>query len=66
MYFSEKQKESPTENRYPLRSKSKVSIRTEEDLINESATQEIEPSPNKRPKLELPTLGVSLLIFITF
>lgn len=65
MYFSEKQKESPTENRYPLRSKSKVTIRTEEHLINELTTQEIEPSPNKRPKLEIPTLGV-LLLFINF
>ncbi|XP_025418550.1 E3 ubiquitin-protein ligase TRIP12 [Sipha flava] len=51
---------SPTENRYPLRSKSKVSLRSQESTItNKLSIQEIEPSPNKRPKLELPTLGAS-------
>jgi hypothetical protein len=51
---------SPAENRYPLRSKSKGSSRPEEiNLSNELTTQETEPSPNKRPKLELPTLGTS-------
>ncbi|XP_060862971.1 E3 ubiquitin-protein ligase TRIP12 isoform X1 [Metopolophium dirhodum] len=51
---------SPAENRYPLRSKSKGSSRSEEiNLTNELSTQETEPSPNKRPKLELPTLGTS-------
>lgn len=51
---------SPAENRYPLRSKSKGPSRSEENnLTNELSTQEIEPSPNKRPKLELPTLGTS-------
>lgn len=68
--FIEKQKGCPAENRYPLRSKSKVSTRTEENNItNEHTTQEIEPSPNKRPKLELPTLGVLnffLLLFFVF
>lgn len=58
MCFLEKStKESPTENRYPLRSKSRVSTRIEENRDNFNA-QEIEPSPNKRPKLDLPTLGM--------
>lgn len=57
-YLTEKQKGCPTENRYPLRSKSKVSTRTEENTVNELSTQETEPSPNKRPKLEIPTLGM--------
>jgi len=55
---------SPAENRYPLRSKSKGSSRSEEiiNITNELSTQETEPSPNKRPKLELPTLGIIYLI----
>lgn len=62
-FFIGKQKESPIENRYPLRSKSKGSSRSEENsLTNELSSQEIEPSPNKRPKLELPTLGIIYLI----
>jgi len=52
----EKQKERPLENRYPLRSKSKVSTHTEGNISSELSTQEIEPSPNKRPKLELFTI----------
>lgn len=54
--FTEKQKGCPAENRYPLRSKSRGPTPSEENLINENSTQE--PSPNKRPKLELPTLGM--------
>lgn len=66
IYFTEKQKISPTANRYPLRSKSKVSARAKEITTNEPATQEIEPSPNKRPKLELPTLGMILSLFLLY
>jgi len=58
---------SPAKNRYPLRSKSKGSSRPEENnLTNELSIQETEPSPNKRPKLELPTLGIIYLIFCMF
>ncbi|XP_050539667.1 E3 ubiquitin-protein ligase TRIP12 isoform X2 [Daktulosphaira vitifoliae] len=50
----------PTENRYPLRSRSKVSIPTiEGSLDTETVAQETEPSPNKRQKLEISTLGAS-------
>jgi len=57
---------SPAENRYPLRSKSRGSSRSEEiNINNELSTQETEPSPNKRPKLELPTLGIIYLILCT-
>jgi len=60
-YFIENHKGSSTENRYPLRSKSKISCnkstRTDDNITNELTNQEAEPSPNKRPKLELPTLG---------
>lgn len=68
-YLIENQKGSSTENRYPLRSKSKVSCNkpthTDENIINELTNQEAEPSPNKRPKLELPTLG-KFLFFVYF
>lgn len=57
--FIEKEKDCPADNRYPLRSKSKVSTHTEGNISkSELSTQEIEPSPNKRPKLEHITLGM--------
>jgi len=62
-----KQKECPLENRYPLRSKSKVSTHTEGNITSELSTQEIEPSPNKRPKLELFTiLGMYYFLYLNF
>lgn len=66
-YFLENQKEPQTENRYPLRSRSKVSISsTEGSLDTETVAQETDPSPNKRQKLEISTLGKNEMIVLVF